>query len=84
MLLTLFTSLVLVQEPDAPRFAGFPEQDAIAYELTLDVSPVEERIVGSVTYRFAVTAALSRIRLHAQRGTIRNQVQFHTLAAPAT
>ena len=68
MLLTLLASLLLVQGPDAPRFAGFPEQDALAYELTLDVQPAEKRLVGSVTYRFAATTALSRIRLHARRG----------------
>ncbi len=68
MLTALLALLVVAQDPQTPRFAGYPEQDAISYELELAVDPVREHLAGTVTYRFRAVEALEQIRLDSTPG----------------
>ena len=68
MLTALLALLVVAQDPQTPRFAGYPEQDAISYELELAVDPGRMHLQGTVHYRFAAVQALDSIRLDSTPG----------------
>ncbi len=68
MLGTLLLLASALQEADPPRFGGFPGQDALSYELALEVHPAEKRLEGRVRYRIEAVRDLESIRLHARRG----------------
>ncbi|MAG57947.1 MAG: hypothetical protein CMJ83_16810 [Planctomycetes bacterium] len=52
----------------APRFPGYPSQDALSYELELDVDPTARRLEGEVRYRIKALVATDRVFLDARRG----------------
>ncbi|MFT7516296.1 MAG: aminopeptidase N [Myxococcota bacterium] len=59
----LFTSLLIVCSQQAePSFADYPHQDAIAYDIKLDILP-NGKVAGSVKYHFKALAKLDVIYL---------------------
>ena len=67
-MLTLALALCIVQDPAAPSFAGYPEQDALSYRIRLDVDPAARQLEGTVRYRFRAARELDRILLDAIPG----------------
>ena len=61
-------ALSLLVLPQEPRFPGYPEQDALLYELSLTIDPAAKQLEGTVRYRFRAARELDSIRLDATRG----------------
>jgi aminopeptidase N len=62
MLTVAFLLLSTFQEPK-PRFADYPEQDALSYQISLVIEPEKKQLSGEVEYRFRAVQALDSIRL---------------------
>ncbi|MBT5120200.1 MAG: hypothetical protein HOM34_05720, partial [Planctomycetes bacterium] len=64
ILFLLLTSLT----GDTTPWEGFPEADALRYEIDLTADIASEKVQLQVNYVFRADAALSQVRLHAKAG----------------